>query len=189
MKNSMNEDHVHIIFDGLFRRYYPKLLFYATRFLSNGEAEDIVQETFLELWKRKDVLDMDGQIQAYLYRLVYNKAINVLKHKKIENEYSTEVEEVYKRKIEFYEPDSNDTIKRLENMELRQEIDEMINQLPDKSRNVFKLSYLHGLKNKEIAETLSISERTVEAHMYKALKFLRSNLSHLSFLILLSLID
>ncbi|WP_321437702.1 RNA polymerase sigma-70 factor [uncultured Bacteroides sp.] len=188
MENGVNEDHVHIVFDELFRKHYSKLLFYATRFLSTDEAEDIVQETFLELWKRRDSLEMEGQIQAYLYRLVYNKAINVLKHKKIENDYSIEVEEIYKRKIAFYEPDYNDTIKRIENMELRQEIYGMIDQLPDKSKEVFKLSYLHGLKNKEIADVLSISQRTVEAHMYKALKMLRNNLSHLSFLILLNLI-
>lgn len=61
---------------------------------------------------------------------------------------------------------------------------EAINELPDKCKEVFKLSYLHDMKNKEIADTLGISLRTVEAHMYKALKFLRERLSHL----LLSLI-
>ena len=61
-----------------------------------------------------------------------------------------------------------------------------INELPDKCKEVFKLSYLHEMKNKEIADVLGISLRTVEAHMYKALKFffLRERLSHL----LLSLI-
>jgi RNA polymerase sigma factor, sigma-70 family/RNA polymerase sigma-70 factor, Bacteroides expansion family 1 len=189
MKNNMNVDHVYIAFDGVFQKYYPKLLFYATRFLSIDEAEDVVQDTFLELWKHRDSIEMDSEVQAYLYRLVYNKAINVLKHKKVENDYSAEAEEVYKRKIAFYEPDYNDTIKRIENLELRKEIYGMIDQLPEKSKEVFKLSYLHGLKNKEIADVLNISLRTVEAHMYKSLKFLRSNLSHLAFLILLSLID
>ena len=78
----------------------------------------------------------------------------------------------------------NEVIKKIENQELRQEIFEAINELPDKCKEVFKLSYLHDMKNKEIADTLGISLRTVEAHMYKALKFLRERLSHL----LLSLI-
>lgn len=77
-----------------------------------------------------------------------------------------------------------EVIKKIENQELRQEIFGAINELPDKCKEVFKLSYLHDMKNKEIADTLGISLRTVEAHMYKALKFLRERLSHL----LLSLI-
>ena len=80
--------------------------------------------------------------------------------------------------------DHAEVIKKIENQELRQEIFGAINELPDKCKEVFKLSYLHDMKNKEIADTLGISFRTVEAHMYKALKFLRERLSHL----LLSLI-
>ena len=63
--------------------------------------------------------------------------------------------------------------------ELRVEIHQAINSLPDKCKEVFKLSYLYGMKNKEIADALNISLRTVEAHMYKALKILRERLSHL----------
>lgn len=70
-------------------------------------------------------------------------------------------------------------IRRIENRELRQEIFQAINGLPEKCREVFKLSYLYDMKNKDIADTLSISLRTVEAHMYKALKILRERLSHL----------
>lgn len=181
----MNEDNAYVVFNTLFNKYYANLLFYATRFLNDDEAEDVVQETFLELWNRRDTIEIGGQIQAFLYRLVYTKAINILKHKKVENDYNKAAEEICKRKIEFYEPDHNDTIKRMENQELRAEIYGVINQLPDKCKEVFKLSYLHGLKNKEIADALDISLRTVEAHMYKALKLLRSQLSHLAFFLLL----
>ena len=157
----MNEE-LDDTYNVVFRQCYPKLLFYATRLVGTEEAEDVVQDVFVELWRRRDSVVIGEQILAFLYRSVYTKAINLLKHQVIENNYSAAIE----------------------NQELRQEIFGAINELPDKCKEVFKLSYLHDMKNKEIADTLGISLRTVEAHMYKALKFLRERLSHL----LLSLI-
>ena len=138
----------------------------------------------MELWRRSDSVVIGEQILAFLYRSVYTKAINLLKHQVIENNYSAAMIEIYERKLQYYQPDHAEVIKKIENQELRQEIFGAINELPDKCKEVFKLSYLHDMKNKEIADTLGISLRTVEAHMYKALKFLRERLSHL----LLSLI-
>ena len=165
---NMNEE-LDDTYKAVFRQCYPKLLFYATRLVGTEEAEDVVQDVFVELWRRRDSVVIGEQILAFLYRSVYTKAINLLKHQVIENNY---------------QPDHAEVIKKIENQELRQEIFEAINELPDKCKEVFKLSYLHDMKNKEIADTLGISLRTVEAHMYKALKFLRERLSHL----LLSLI-
>ena len=159
-------------------------MFYATRLVGTEEAEDVVQDVFVELWRRRDSVVIGEQILAFLYRSVYTKAINLLKHQIIENNYSAAMIEIYERRLQYYQPDHAEVIKKIENQELRQEIFEAINELPDKCKEVFKLSYLHDMKNKEIADTLGISLRTVEAHMYKALKFLRERLSHL----LLSLI-
>lgn len=175
------------IYNELFRKYYPGLLFYATRFLPESEAEDVVQDTFLELWKRKDTVETGEQIQAFLYRITYTKCLNAIKHKQVENEYSTAATELYQKKIEFYDPGQNETIQRMENKELQGEVYKAISELPDKCREVFKLSYLHHMKNKDIAEVLDISMRTVEAHMYKALKYLRVRLKYLLLLLFLFL--
>ena len=174
-------------YNELFRKYYPGLLFYATRFLPESEAEDVVQDTFLELWKRKDTVEIGEQIQAFLYRITYTKCLNAIKHKQVENEYSAAATELYQKKIEFYDPGQNETIQRMENKELQAEVYKAINELPDKCREVFKLSYLHNMKNKDIAEVLDISMRTVEAHMYKALKYLRVRLKYLLLLVFLFL--
>lgn len=174
----MNEE-LDATYKAVFRQYYPKLLFYATRLVGAEEAEDVVQDVFAELWRRRDTVVIGEQILAFLYRSVYTKAINLLKHQAIENNYSNAMTEIYERKLQFYQPDHAEVIRKIENQELRQEIYNAINELPDKCREVFKLSYLHDMKNKEIAETLSISLRTVEAHIYKALKFLRERLGHL----------
>ena len=179
----MKED-FNITYKALFRKYYPNLIFYATRLLGEEDAEDVVQDVFVELWKRKDSMEIGDQIQAFLYRAVYTRSLNVLKHRNIESGYMAIVVEINQKRVEFYQPDNNEVIRRIEDRELKKEIYDAINELPDKCKEVFKLSYLHDMKNKEIADTLGISLRTVEAHMYKALKFLRERLSHL----LLSLI-
>ena len=153
------DDTFDITYKALFRRYYPNLMFYATRLVGDEEAEDVVQDVFVELWKRRDSMVIGDQIQAFLYRAVYTRALNVLKHRSIEDGYCAAVEE--------------------------NEIYQAINELPDKCKEVFKLSYLHEMKNKEIADVMGVSLRTVEAHMYKALKFLRNRLGHLWFLFLL----
>ena len=164
----MNEN-FDLTYKALFRRYYPSLIFYATRLVGEEEAEDVVQDVFVELWKRKDSIEIGEQIQAFLYRAVYTRALNVLKHRNVEDGYCAAMEEINQRRAEFYH--------------------DAINELPDKCKEVFKLSYLHDMKNKEIADILGVSLRTVEAHMYKALKFLRNRLGHLWFILLLFLLE
>lgn len=171
----MNEN-FDVTYKALFRKYYPSLIFYATRLIGEEEAEDVVQDVFVELWRRKDSIEIGDQIQAFLYRAVYTRALNVLKHRNVEDGYCAAMEEINQRRAEFYQPDNNEVIRRIEDRELRKEIYNAINELPDKCKEVFKLSYLHEMKNKEIADVLGISLRTVEAHMYKALKYLRSRL-------------
>ncbi len=78
----MNEN-FDITYKALFRRYYPSLIFYATRLVGEEEAEDVVQDVFVELWKRKDHIEIGDQIQAFLYRAVYTRALK--KEKKMSN--------------------------------------------------------------------------------------------------------
>lgn len=182
MKNSFEED-----YRMLFRRYYAGLSFYASRLVGEDDAEDIVQDVFMEIWKRKDDIELGEQAQSLLYRSVYARAINLINHRAVVEKYNAEEAELLKKKMEYYEPDRSEVLKRIENRELRVEIYKAINALPDKCREVFKLSYLYDMKNKEIADVLNISARTVEAHMYKALKILRGALAHLRGMLLLLL--
>lgn len=181
-------DNFEITYKLLFRKYYANLFFYATRIVGEDEAKDVVQDVFVELWRRKDTMQIGDQIQAFLYRAVYTRSLNVLKHRNVKNEYEAIVSEISRKRAEYYQPDSNDVVKRIEDVELRNELIKAMNELPDKCRMVFKLSYLHGMKNKDIAETMDVSLRTVEAHMYKALKFLRERLGYLKLMLILFLI-
>ncbi len=169
-----------IVFESLFERYYPRLLFYATQFLDENEAKDVLQDVFVEVWDQRDVLVAGDKIHAYLYRLVYTHCINILNREKIKSKYADSLIELYNHKIKFYEQeDHNEIFQNIENQELNKEMTAAIDKLPEKCKEVFKLSYLHDLKNKEIADVMGISLRTVEAHMYKALKILRKELEHL----------
>ena len=69
----MNEN-FDVTYQTLFRRYYPSLIFYSTRLVGDEEAEDVVQDVFVELWRRKDYIEIGDQIQAFLYRAVYTRA-------------------------------------------------------------------------------------------------------------------
>ena len=106
------DDTFDITYKALFRRYYPNLMFYATRLVGDEEAEDVVQDVFVELWKRRDSMVIGDQIQAFLYRAVYTRALNVLKHRSIEDGYCAAVEEINQKRAEFYQPDNNEVIRR-----------------------------------------------------------------------------
>lgn len=87
--------------------------------------------------------------------------------------YEQEIEEIgYK----YYDPDANDVIRKLYNLDLRAEINAAINSLPARCREVFTLSYLHDMPSKEISLQLGISLSTVDNHIYSALKLLREKL-------------
>ena len=92
----MNE-HFDLTYKSLFRRYYTNLLFYATRIVGEEDAEDVVQDVFVELWKRKDTMKVGEQIQASLYRAVYTRALNVLKHRDIVSGYELSCSKSIKR--------------------------------------------------------------------------------------------
>jgi RNA polymerase sigma-70 factor (ECF subfamily) len=173
----------------IFNQYYPQMLFYATRIVGDEDAEDVVQDAFVELWKRHEKLDEDEHIRAFLFHAIYTRSLNVLKHRSIKQDYSDSVQDIELRKAQFYQPDNNEAINRIENKELHDEIFAAINELPEKCREVFMLSYLEGMKNKEIADVMNISIKTVEVHMYKALKYLRGRLDYLMFVSLIFMIN
>ncbi len=168
-----------------FRQFYPSLLLYATRLLVNGDMEDVVQDAFVDLWHRRNAMDDAAHIKSFLYRAVYTKSLNVIKHRHVVSGYAAACSALEMMRLTYYDPDNNPVDMYLENQELREKIDAAIDELPDKRRQIFKMSYLHGMSNKEIAQIMDISVRTVEAQLYKALKFLRHRLENLMLLLLM----
>jgi RNA polymerase sigma-70 factor len=168
-----------------FRDLYPQLARYAARLLGDSDVDDVLQGSFLELWNRRTDILEPAHVKSFVYRSVYTHALNVIKHRQVVRKYSDAVIEMENRRLDSLDPNNSEVLQKLRNDELQQRIDLAINELPPKSRQVFVMSYLHGLKNKEIAEVMNVSVRTVDAHIYNALRQLRSKLDKNSMLSLL----
>lgn len=149
-----------------YSRNFSKLILEAEKHVRDAHvAEEIVQDIFFKIWEDKNLLVNIGSIRSYLYRSVVNASINHINRK-------NNIERHHQKIAETISPEDVDLID--EQNELIVLIHQEIERLPDKCRNVFKLSRLEGLKYKEIALQLGISEKTVENHMSNALKILRA---------------
>ena len=163
----------------IFRNQYPGLLNYALSLFADEEVKDIVQEAFVELWKRRDALTDDDHIKAFLYKTVYTRTLNAVRHRHIVQGYSEQKRQIETKKMKYYHPEQSDVMRHVESRELGRQINAAIDELPEKCRMAFTLSYLHGMKNKEISDVMKISVRTVDTHIFKALHYLRGRLGFL----------
>lgn len=154
-------------FEAIFRAYYPFLCNYATQLLKDpAAAEEIVQELFVNLWEKREGVNIDSSVSSYLYRAVKNRCLNSMRHSKIKDDYIHIVQSEHDNLVE--ENDSQ--------AELFEKIEESIASLPEKRREIFRLSRQEGLKYREIATRLNISVKTVETQMGLAIKTLREML-------------
>jgi RNA polymerase sigma-70 factor (ECF subfamily) len=170
-------------FEFLFKSHYANLCGYAVKYVWDlQQAEEIVQDLFYNLWSKRSDLYISSSIESYLFRAVRNACLNYLKHKKIRDEYASNV-------IQAFSAGTGLDENPVETLELKKKIDESIDSLPPERKRIFLLSRSEGLKYKEIADKLGISVKTVEAQMGKALKFLREELKEFMVILLLILMD
>lgn len=170
-------------FEILFRHYYPGLVIYTTNITANREqAEEIVQDFFFRLWdKRMDIL-LSGSLKSYGFQSVKNRALNVLRNKKVKDDYIKEIVQLSRDNL-LYEEDLYVA------SELQARIESSMEKLPDKCREVFTMSRFKGKSNDEIAKELKISKRTVETHISKAIKTLKEELKdYIAILLFLSIL-
>ena len=157
-------------FEMIFRTYYKSLCNYAYSFLSDkDEAEEVVQSSFLTMWEKRKDMDIQTSFKAYLYRVVRNSCLNVIKHEKIKLQHVS-------YEMAGGEPTHELVGQSVVASELEQKIYDAMNTLPTQCRLVFQLSRFEELKYQEIADQLSISIKTVENQMGKALKLMRVQL-------------
>jgi RNA polymerase sigma-70 factor (ECF subfamily) len=135
---------------------------------SRAVAEEIVQDVLLELWKRRESLAPESSPQAYLFQSTRNRSLNHVRHERV-----TKQGEPYARGPESIEPAAHALM--VED-EMHNAVRRAVDALPERCREVFELSRTSGLKYSEIAITLGISVKTVEAQMGKALRILREEL-------------
>jgi len=157
-------------FERVFKTHYKNLHAYAFSMLKDkDEAEEMVQQVFFKLWERSERLTFSGSVTAYLYRAVHNECLNFIKHQKVKAGYQLHVAYSMKHKLDHSQG-------KMISKELENRFREALNELPEQCRTVFQLSRFEDLKYKEIADKLDISVKTVENHMGKALKLLRTRL-------------
>ena len=158
-------------FDAVFRANYAGLVATAERMLGRRDvAEEIVQDVMLELWRRRETLVVEDSLRGYLFRAARNRSLNHLRHGAIERRAEPELaadraEGGAAAHAALVEEEIEVAVKRA------------VAGLPDRCREVFELSRVHGLRYAEIATTLGISVKTVEAQMGKALRILRQRLA------------
>jgi RNA polymerase sigma-70 factor (ECF subfamily) len=157
-------------FEELFHRFYQGLLAYARNLVkSDMVAEEVIQDVFYNIWKNRVSLRITRSWQSYLYRSVYNNSMMYLRKKRREHI----LEEGQFLDLEGSLPDPSEAVLVQEMTDL---VSMAIEDLPDRTREIFLLNRQEGLKYREIAERLSISVKTVEANMGKALRALRNSL-------------
>lgn len=154
----------------LYDSYYALLCNFAYRFTKDKEpAKDIVSDIFLNIWLKREKIDISTSLRAYLYAAVRNHSINYLKtasrnYLRISTQDEDESWDIASED-EFYKTiESDETVEKI------------LSKLPDRKRLVFKLKVIDGLKYKEIAEILSISVNTIQNHMVEAYKILSKKL-------------
>ena len=154
-------------YDTLFRKYYSYLCMVVMRMThSKEQSEDIVQEVFLEVWRKKEQLDIKSAVKSYLHRSVVNKTLNKIRDKKLEFDQDEE-------KLNSLPNMQSTPLQKIQGEELQSVIKTAFESLPEKCRVVFSMVKYEAMSYKETAEKLEISVKTVENQMSKALRIMR----------------
>ena len=165
------------VFEQIVKSYWPRLYALANIYVINKEAaKEIVQDTFLVLWSQRKYLEDNTCLITYLMVVGRNKCLNYLKSLQLHTIPIDELNEytVYQRSNVYVLED--DSLEILITKELAQAIATSLEKLPAQTKEIFILSRYNGLKNKEIADQLGISTKSVEYHIKNALKQLKSDL-------------
>ncbi len=167
-------------FEVLFRTHYEAIVGFVNKYLGNkAEAEEVVQDVFLQFWQKADDINIQISLKSYLYQAARNRSLNIIKHRSVERKYSDHLV----NNIDFFHEGNH-----LEMEELQDRIQTAIDTLPEKCREVFILSRFEEKKYKEIADELGISIKTVENQMGKALRVMRQELGdYLPILVLVAM--
>jgi len=156
-------------FKAFFNRHYdPLLRFLLSKNLTTEVAEDLIQNAFLYIWNHRQKIDPTKSLRAYLFRIGYTRMLNHFRDtKKVDNSDAVP------------EPSTHLTPEdHLRSIELKQAVDNAIQAMPKKRREVFQLCFMQELSYKEAAKVMDITRKTVENHMGLAFKDIRAALKH-----------
>jgi len=161
-------------FERVFEYFYHRLFVFINEYVHDPEAaKNILQDVFLILWEKKSILLDDTNLNAWLYTVAKNKALKYLRHEEyIKNHAGISLQKMNEDALNASALDSLDT-SEFAFREIEKIIQRTLENMPENVRQIFKMSRFDHLKNREIAEKLNVSEKTVEANITKSLKLLR----------------
>ena len=163
----------------LFEKYAPKIYHFSLSYIGNeSDSEELVQDVFLKLWEKREILDSTKNIKAYIFKIAINAIYDFVRRKNITNAFNDFVKN-------SYDPQLNDTWDTVVFNDLKDSIDKLIARMPEQRRRVFHLSRIKGLSNDEIAQKLNISKRNVENQLYRTIKYLKEHYANESLISLL----
>jgi RNA polymerase sigma-70 factor (ECF subfamily) len=158
-------------FKEIYLLYHKRVLFFARRFVSDQDAQDITSDSFIQLWQKRSDFPSEKNISTFLFVTARNRCFNLLEHEKVK----------LRRKEEITKLKETETIPNIDledtRLELLALIHQELNRLPRKMREIFILSFEEGLKPAEIAQRLQISVKTVSNQKLTAIKLLKKALS------------
>lgn len=163
-------------FSKIYRSEVSLLVGYARRFVDEQTAYDVVHDVFARIWAGKQFRLPEREIRFYLFRCVLNACRDHVRHQQVESGFAAKAS----AELKLYELDYHEAHweHAPDERQLRAVLRE-IDKLPERCREIFRQAYLEGKKSREIAEEFQISQRTVEAQLYKALKIIRRALADL----------
>ncbi|MES2418410.1 MAG: RNA polymerase sigma-70 factor [Bacteroidota bacterium] len=164
----------HTAYTEIYERYYYLMFVFAYKKLRDEDlAKDFVQDLFINLWVKRENVAETAHLAPYLYVSLRNRIMDYFIHQKVEHKYIVSLKEASHANTDYLVREND----------LKAYIEHEIGKLPQKMRQVFELSRKSNLTYKEIASTLSISEKTVHSQMVNALNRLRVKLGLLIYFI------
>lgn len=153
-------------FEQLYVAYYEKLCIYLLNYTSDKKRiEDVVQDTFVSVWKKRDDIKVTESVKSYLYRSVYHKLIDTVRQTKRTDMMLSEY--YHTALLRAADSDTDYKTHRL------QQLDECIDMLPLRCKNVFLANKISGKKYQQVADDFEISLKTVEGHITRAFKLIK----------------
>jgi RNA polymerase sigma-70 factor (ECF subfamily) len=166
-----------LAFEYFFEKYYRGVLGFSVEFVSDVEdAKEITQESFINLWLNKEHIETTNGIKSFLYTYAKSKSLNHIRHNKVKEKYKNKTLNDQEKLLNIQVLNALD-FDTLSLSELETLILKSIEELPNKTKEIFVKKRFQNKKNKEIAEELDLTVKTVEAHITKALKVLKTKLS------------
>jgi RNA polymerase sigma-70 factor (ECF subfamily) len=148
-----------------FEANFEGLFVYAfTLVKDRAEAKDIVQSSYIKLWEKRSNVNEEISARAFLYKVVYRLGLNTIRNKKLRDRHHQKLKTVAPSQTSY----------PAEEKELKNKMQEVVQALPDRCREIFIKVRIEGMRYREVAGELGISEKTVETQMLRAMKYIRT---------------